>query len=49
MSIYNRDSDKTKCMFFLIKDENFFNKYNETQEKVSNITKKKINRKLKYI
>ena len=41
MSIYNRDSDKTKCMFILIKDENFFNKYNETQEKVSNITKKK--------
>ena len=41
MSIYKRDSDKTKCVFFFIKDENFFNKYNEIQEKVSNITKKK--------
>ena len=41
MSIYRRDFDKTKCMYFLINDENFFAKYNEIWEKVSNIIKKK--------
>ena len=46
MSIYRRDFDKTKCMYFLINDENFFAKYNEIWEKVSNIIKKKINRGL---
>ena len=42
MSIYGRDCDKTKCMYFLIKDENIFDKYSEIQEKVSNIIKKLI-------
>ena len=27
MSIYKRDFDETKCMYFLIKHENFFDKY----------------------
>ena len=48
MSIYRRDFDKTKCMYFLIKDEIFFDKYYEIWEKVSNIIKRKINRKLVY-
>ena len=28
MSIYRRDFDKIKCMYFLIKEETFFDKYN---------------------
>ena len=40
-SINKRDFDKTICMYFLKKDENFFYKYNEIWEKVSNIVKKK--------
>ena len=39
MSIYQGYSDKTKCMYFMIKDENFFDKYMTIWEKVSNITK----------
>ena len=39
MSTYRRDFDKTKCMSFLIKYENFPKKYNEIWEKVSNIIK----------
>ena len=27
MSVYKRYSDRTKCMYFMIKDENFFDKY----------------------
>ena len=27
MSIYKRFSDKTRCIFFMIKDEHFFDKY----------------------
>ena len=42
MSIYRRDFDKTKCMYFLIKDEIFFDKYYEIWEKVSNIIKTKL-------
>ena len=42
MSIYRRDFNKTKCMSFLIKDENTLEKYDEISEKVSNITSKKI-------
>ena len=41
MSVYKKDFDKTKCMYFVIKDESFFDKYNEIWEKVSNIIKKK--------
>ena len=40
LSVYKRDFDKTKCIYFLIKDEHFFNKYNEIWDKVSNIIKK---------
>ena len=40
MIIYRRDFDKTKCTYFLIKDENLFDEYNEIWEKVSNIIKK---------
>ena len=50
MSINKKDFDKTICMYFLKKDENFFYKYNEIWEKVSNIVKKKkIDSELIYI
>ena len=37
MSIYKRYIDKTKCMYFMIKDENNFDKYMKIREKVSDI------------
>ena len=37
MSIYKRYSDKAKCMYFMIKDENSFDKYMTILEKVTNI------------
>ena len=40
VSIYKRYSDKTKCMFFIIKDEKFFHKYMEIWRRISNIIKK---------
>ena len=40
MSIYKRYFDKTKCMYFMIKDGNIFDKYMKIWEKVSNIIKK---------
>ena len=43
MSIYKRNFDKTKCMYFLIKDEKCFDKYIEIWEKISNIIKKEFN------
>ena len=49
MSIYKRDSDKTKCMYFLIKDRRFFDKYSKIWKKVSNIIKKKKKKKKKLI
>ena len=42
MSSYRRD--ESKCMAFLIKDENFLEKYQENWEKVSIISKRKFNR-----
>ena len=42
MSIYERYSDKTKCMYFMIKYEKIFDKYMTILEKVSNIKKKLI-------
>ena len=42
MSIYKRYSDETKCMHFMIKDENFFDKYMTISEKVINVIIKKI-------
>ena len=47
-SLNKEDFDKAKCMYFLIKDENVFDKYGETWEKVSYITKKKFNRELRH-
>ena len=47
MSIYKRYFDKTKCMYFVIKVDNFFDKYMRNWEKVSNIIKK-INSELIY-
>ena len=40
MSIYKRYSDKTKCMYFMIKDDKSFDKYMTIWEKVRNIIKK---------
>ena len=37
MSAYRIDFDKTKCMSFLIKDENFLEKHNEIWKKKSAI------------
>ena len=37
ISAYRIDFDKTKCMSFLIKDEKFYEIYNQICEKVSNI------------
>ena len=47
MSIYKRYSDKTKCMYFMTKDEIIFDKYMIILEKVSNIIKE-INSELIY-
>ena len=44
--IYKRYSDKTKYMYFMIKNENCFDKYMTLREKVSNIIKKTFNSKL---
>ena len=48
MSIYQRYFDKTKCMYFMIKDEKFFNKYMKVWEKVSNIIKDIFNSEIIY-
>ena len=42
MCINRRDFDKTICMYFLIKNESFFDKYNEIWEKVGNSINKLI-------
>ena len=42
MSIYKRYSDRTRCMYFMIKDEILFDKYMTIWEKVSNIIKRKL-------
>ena len=42
MSIYKRYSDKSKCMYFLTKDEKMFDKYMRIREKVCHILKKKL-------
>ena len=47
MIIYKRYFDKTKCMYFVIKVDKFFDKYMRNWEKVSNIIKK-INSELIY-
>ena len=40
MSICKRYSDKTKCLYFMIKDENIFDKYMTIWGKVGNKIKK---------
>ena len=40
MSIYKRYSDKTKYIYFIIKDENIFDRYMKIWENVTNIIKK---------
>ena len=42
ISAYRRNFDKTKCVSFLIKDEQLLEKYNEIWKKVSSITKKEF-------
>ena len=42
MNIYERYSNKTKFMYFMVKHEFFFDKYMTTWEKVSSIIIKKI-------
>ena len=39
MSIYKRYFDKTKCMYFMMKDKKKFDKYMAVWKKVSNIIK----------
>ena len=48
MSIYKRYSDKTKCIYFMIKHGKLFDKYMTIWDKISNIIKKKFNRELIY-
>ena len=43
MSIYKIYSDKTKCIYFMIKDEHVFDKYMTIWEKASNIIIRKFN------
>ena len=48
MSIYERYFDKTKCMYFTIKDEKLFDKYMKITENGSNMIKNKFNSELIY-
>ena len=48
MSMFKRYYDKAKCTYFMIKDEQNFDKHKRTLEKVSNITIKKFNSGLIY-
>ena len=42
MNAYRKDFDKTKCMSFLIKDENLLEKYNEIWKKSTILSKKNL-------
>ena len=42
MTPYRKDFDETKYISFLIKDDEFLEKYNEIWEKVKNSLKKKL-------
>ena len=44
MNAYSRDFDETKYMYFLIKDKELLEKYNEIWDKNNNITKKEFDR-----
>ena len=43
MNAYRIDFDEAKCMSFLMKDEEFLEKYNEIWKNVSNIITKEFN------
>ena len=43
MNAYRVDFDEAKCMSFLMKDEEFLEKYNKTWKKVSNFIIKEFN------
>ena len=45
MNAYRKDFDKTKCMSFLIKDENLLEKYNEIWKKSTILSKKEFDSK----
>ena len=49
MKVYERYSDKIKCMYFTIKDEKNIEKYMTTWEKVSNVIKRNFNSELSKI
>ena len=49
MKVYERYSDKIKCMYFTIKDEKNIEKYMTTWEKVSNMIKRNFNSELSKI
>ena len=42
MTAYRKDFDETKYISFLIKNDEFLEKYNDIWEKVQNILKKKL-------
>ena len=42
MSVYRRDFDETKYMFFFIKDDELLKRYNEIWEKAKNSIKKNL-------
>ena len=48
MDAYRRDSDKTKYISFLIKDDELLEKYNEIWEKVKNSLKKEFDSEAIY-
>ena len=48
MSAYRREFDKTKCMYFGIKDEKLLEKYNKNWKNVSNINEKEFDSKPVY-
>ena len=45
MSAYRRDFNETKYMYFLIKDDELLEKYNEVWEKVKNSIRKEFDSK----
>ena len=49
MSMHERYSDETKCMYFIIKDEKNFDEYMAVWERLSNITKTKFNIEIMYL
>ena len=48
MKKYKKYSDKTKCMYFIIKMKKVFEKYMRIRENISNIIKKTFNSELIY-